>query len=149
MVDKPRTQWCQKKFYGHPKQKNLILHQGDMVLAEFKYDTRKRGFVRKNHPAFVVSTDRSLLFDSRVWLIPMFRSESYANGTGNDVEISQADCRELSTSGHLSIHLLQSVSKKQIIKKLGRVRNDDIHKEILRKLFDQIEGTPARNELEG
>ena len=127
----------QKPFYGHKREKNMVIHQGDMVLATFTYWT-KEGYVMHNHPAFIVSTNRSILDTHRVWLIPAFREKAVGFNGEADVEVKMEECEGLKSDAHLSVNLFQCIPVSKVIKMIGHVDSDRALAEIKGKLLGQI-----------
>lgn len=135
--EKEWTKWNEKPFYGHKRDRDLVINQGDMVLATFTEWT-KSGYKIHNHPAFVVSTNRSLSDTKKVWLVPMYREASVGfNGEAN-VKVSISECSGLKTDGNLAVGLFQCLPVSKVIKKIGHVTTNRVFDELAEKLLSQI-----------
>lgn len=118
--------------YRRRKDRHVTIDQDIVVLVNFG----SSGSVRGIHPALVMSqcTKKG---DPRLLVIPLFRSESYSTKTAS-VKIRQIDCRQLRYEMYANPMMLQSISTDRIIRRVGNVSNDAIHKELEKLLWEEV-----------
>ena len=141
------TRFNEKPFYGHKRERNMSIRQGDMVLATFTEWT-KNGYMVHNHPAFVLSTSRSLTDTRKIWVLPFYLEASVGFNGEADVEIKMFECEGLKNDGHLAVNHFQCLPLGKVIKRIGHVNTNRVFDEVTEKLFGQI-GISAQREMIG
>ena len=101
--------------------------QGDVILVNFGRRSEGSRNLFDKRPAYVLSNNADDKTVGAVMVVPMFRDKS-RDSYACDVEIRPIDCPGLRYSEYAQAVNIQKVRKHQIIKRIGRVKNDSIHK---------------------
>lgn len=114
------------------------LKQGDVILVNFGGRSEGSRNLYGKRPAYVLSNNAGDKTVGAVMVVPMFRDKS-RDSYAYDVEIRPIDCPGLRYSEYAQAVNIQKVRKHQIIKRIGRVKNDSIHVELLDSMWEQVE----------
>lgn len=119
------------KSYHQRKDRHVMIDQDVIVLVNFG----SSGAVRGIHPAIVMSRCRRS--DSKYLVIPLFRSESFGTKVPS-VRISQSDCQQLHFEMYAQPMMLQSIGIERVIRRVGIVNSDTVHKDLERLLWEEV-----------
>ena len=111
--------------------------QGDVLLVHFGGNRKGSRSLSGDHPAYVMSSDDRMKTDHVLMVIPLFRSPS-KDTAAKDVEIGPMECRGLRRLEYAQIMNMQKISRYQIVRRIGRVKNEAVHKELLTSIWGQV-----------
>ena len=121
------------KTYRQRRDQHLTIDQDVIMLVDFG----ESGTVHGVHPALVMSRCENRKANGRVLVIPLYRSASYGMKVPS-VKIRQIDCVQLRHDMYAQPMLLQSVLVGQIIRRVGIVQSDAVHKELEILLWEEV-----------
>lgn len=121
----------------HSRNCKTDVHQGDVLLVHFGNERKGSRSLCGNRPVYVMSSDDSLKTNNVLMVIPLFRSQS-RDTVSKDVEIQTIDCRGLRYPEYAQVMNMQKISRHQVIKKIGRVKSESVHKELLSAMWGQV-----------
>ena len=119
--------------YRQRWNRNVMIEQDVVVLVDFG----KSGSTHGIHPALVMSRQRKTDGNTRWMVIPLYRRASYGTGLSS-VSVSQKDCLQLHHDMFAQPMLIQSVATKQVVRRIGKVLNGSVHKEVERLLWEEV-----------
>lgn len=114
------------------------LQQGDVILINFGDNREGSRSLYGKRPGYVISRHADDKAVGVIMVVPLFREKSRDNA-GSDVEIRPLDCRGLRYTEYAQVMNIQKIRKHQVIRRIGRVKNDTIHAEILSSMWKQVE----------
>lgn len=114
------------------------LKQGDVLLVNFGSRLEGSRNLYGKRPVYVLSNNADDRTAGAVMVVPMFREKSRDNA-GNDVEIRPIDCVGLRYTEYAQVMNVQKIRKHQIIRRIGRVKNDSVHSGLLASMWEQVE----------
>lgn len=121
----------------HSRNGKTDVHQGDVLLVHFGNEWKGSRSLCGNRPVYVMSSDDSMKTDNVLLVIPLFRSPS-RDTVSKDVEIRTIDCRGLRYPEYAQVMNMQKISRHQVIKRIGRVKSESVHKELLSAMWGQV-----------
>ncbi len=122
-----------KKKQQFRKPDGRVIGQDDILLIDFGSNGRVNG----THPALVMSR-RACDGKTNQWMVvPLYRKENYSSFVP-DVVIRPADCQRLHADMYAQVTLMRSVCYGQIRRRIGHMRNQSVHTELERLLWEQI-----------
>lgn len=119
------------RMQGSPR---MLIRQADVLIVNFGDSDRG---IHGKHPACVISSDESLSKDNVLMVVPLFRNPSKDND-GGDVRIREIDCRGIRYEEYASIANVGKVYRRQVIKKIGHIKNDAIIKELTISFLEKV-----------
>lgn len=127
---------------GHGKTNNnnvcSTLKQGDVILVNFGSRHEGSRSLYGRRPVYVLSNNADDKTAGVILVVPLFRSRSRDNSE-IDIEISPVHCRGLHFTEYAQAMNIRKINKRQIIRRIGRIRNDVIHGEIMTSVWKLME----------